>query len=496
MKISISERNDVAFGFKPIEVNSIADIARLVTNNRWSCGVFKNGHRNLKNFISADSLALDIDNVDTDVTIEEASADFAEYKHLILPTKSHRKLKNGKVADRFRVLLPFENTVTDPNEIYGTWFEMYKKFPYIDQQCKDPSRFWEPSTSLFKSAWEGKSLSAVKIERNKVAKTVLKGLKGTLLSKTLNFLLTGAQDGSWNITLHSAALDLRSQGYEIEEAFDLLSIPCRESLGNNGELDHSDLATIKSAFQSEVYHDKRGAANSFQFETVGNILKNQIPVNWLVEGLLTVGGMSIIAGAPKSGKSTIIRQLGKCVSSGGDFLNRKVQKGSVLYLALEEQRDMLAEQLKRLGVNDNDPFYVHTGPVLSSNKNDDLTSIVQQFKPSLVVIDTMILFAGADDINSYNEMYKILSFFRNLARENQTHITFVHHQNKSMYGGTKSIMGSSAIHGSVDNAIIFNTVDDVRFISTSQRGGRPFSNTELEFDPDTESYHVRILGVF
>jgi hypothetical protein len=93
-------------------------------------------------------------------------------------------------------------------------------------------------------------------------------------------------------------------------------------------------------------------------------------------------------------------------------------------------------------------------------------------------------------------MYNILSYFRNLARDCGTHVTFVHHQNKSRSGDTNSIMGSSAIHGSVDNAIIFNSVDGVRFISTSQRGGRPFNNQPLEFEPNTETYHLKLTGVF
>ena len=81
-----------------------------------------------------------------------------------------------------------------------------------------------------------------------------------------------------------------------------------------------------------------------------------------------------------------------------------------------------------------------------------------------------------------------LTNYRTIARKSGTHIVLIHHQNKGENRGTMSIMGSGAIHGAVDNAIIFNKYGTVRKISTSQRGGRGFDNHPLIFDMDTEHY--------
>jgi hypothetical protein len=492
LKLSVSK--DTTFNYKPIEVKDVDSIVQAITNNRWSCSVFKDGHRSAKNFISADSIAFDIDNVSGEqVSIEQARDLFSAYRHLILPTKSHRVDKHGKVADRYRVLIPFEKTVTDPDEFYGAWKSFYEQFNFLDKACKDVSRYWEPSTRLEYANWtNGKYAKGIKVEKHTAPVEINVGLHGTLTPATHSFIISGAVGGEWNHRLYTAALDMHSQGYTIEEAKNILVCAAREEIGNDGELDSKDIGTIESAYNAEPTHSKRGAINTFNFQRVGEILQSNETIDWMVDGLLTVGGLSIIAGAPKSGKSTIIRQLGKAVSQGSDFLGRKCKQGSVLYLALEEQRALLSDQLKALGVSDNDPFFIHCGPVPDPDKAQALRRFAIDQRPGLIVIDTLVLFAEGQDINNYNEMYKLLSFFRDLAREVGCHITFVHHQNKGDNRGTQSIMGSSAIHGAVDCAMMFTSFDGTRYVTTSQRGGLPFDKDPLVFDKDTQSYSLGV----
>jgi AAA domain len=55
------------------------------------------------------------------------------------------------------------------------------------------------------------------------------------------------------------------------------------------------------------------------------------PIQYIVDGLLPTGSLNMLAGKPKSGKSTLVRQLAACVASGDDFLGRTTTKGNVLY---------------------------------------------------------------------------------------------------------------------------------------------------------------------
>jgi CheY-like chemotaxis protein len=487
MKISVSKSNDQAYGFKPVQIKNIETLVDCITKHNWSCGIFKQGHRQNANFISADCIALDIDD---GMTIAEAEQILKDYEYVISPTRNHNKEKNGKIAERFRIIIPFTRTVTDPMEYYGTWDKLKEILPALDPQCPDPARLWYPGQDIQIRVNEGKKRIEPVRREQKILEAVetKRGTIGQPSQSTLDFIFNGAAQGTWNGRLYEAALDLRCQGYSHQEVLNTLMLATRKELGNDGELDIKDLSTIESAFSAETRYEKRGAEDCFELESVGKIIKEKREVKWIVDNLLGEATISVIAGPPKSGKSTIIRQLSRDVAQGGEFLGRKVKQGTVIYLALEEQRELLAQQLRQLGVKDEDPFYLHVGPVAAEDKYKALENLLIAQKPTLVVIDTMILFAGTKDINSYTEMYEVLSKFRNIARKTRSHIMFVHHQNKGEDRGTASIMGSSAIHGSVDIAILFNKLKHTRYISTSQRGGIPFNNTPLEFDPLTQTY--------
>lgn len=499
MKISIS--NHVTDNFTPVEVTSREELIKLTSSNYWSSGVYKDGYRNLKNFLYADFIALDIDN---GCTIEKAKEVFSEYKHIILPSQNHRKIKKGVLADRFRVILQLEKRITDVREYKATWKELFKKFPFLDNACSDASRFWNPSSGeAYSSHWKsGKMVKVVKPKNDILLKPTLSDLKGNLNRKTYDFLLNGKKD-NWNHALYEAALDFRSQGYSQEEAEFYLKIASREELGNDGELDNNDLKTINSAYMAEsVGHEKRGSAGVFNIKSIGQLMNSSGELDWIVDDFMVRGGLSLWAGAPKAGKSTIIRQLCKCIVRGETFLGRECKKGKVLYLALEEQEQLLAKQLTQLGLTDEDSedFKIHVGPVISQNKIEALGELIGALETDFVVIDTLILFAGIKDINSYNEVYGHISNFRDLARKNNVHIMFVHHQNKgpndkSYIPGTNSIMGSQALHGSVDAAIIFSNMGGTRFITSSQRGGTPFNNRSLEFDADKQSYFLGRIDI-
>jgi AAA domain len=489
MDISVSK--DITKGFKIVRIKDFADLENTITKTNWSSGIFKDGYRNRKNFLYADCIALDVDNTQGDeVTIEKATSLFKDYRAIIIPTQNHRKPKDSHPVsvDRYRIILPLSERITDADLYYGTFDSLKEQFPFVDTACGDPSRYWKPSSGKA-IVLEGAPLnpSPKKTKATPVANNNTP-FKGTLLPATYNFIVFGANSGAWNRSLYLAAIDLSSQGYNVEEATNILTTATRNY---EGSLNEADLKTIESAYNATPEHTKRGAVSSFNFQKVGDIINTEDKINWLVGDLLTQGGLSIIAGAPKSGKSTIIRQLAKCVAQGAEFLSRPCQSGAVVYLALEEQKALLSSQLKQLGVTNEDPFFIHCGPVQSPDKKEDLRKFVIKEKPALVVIDTLLLFTDGQDVNNYNDMYSILTYFREIARDSGAHILLVHHTNKSQAGGAASILGSNAIHGSVDCAIIFCNVNGTRKITTSQRGGLPFDNTPLEFNADKQTY---VLG--
>lgn len=466
---------------KRVEVASLDDVAKLMRTKTISAGVFKEDYRNINNFERADFMLLDVDD---GCTLTDAIKKLEnKYEAVIATTKSHQKEKEGKgIADRFRVLLKLEQPITNAKDYYETYTALKEEFPFIDPQCTDPSRqFYASPGEPIKTKG-----GVVKIKKwvPKEKKVEISGFKGKLSVATLNFIALGAKPGEWNFNLNKAAYDLRQNGYSKEEALQLLLKP-------TGTLDNEDNRVIDSVYNGEMKYEPRGLTpNPFNFMKVGDLKKTSSNVEWIVDGLLTRGGFSILAGEPKSGKSTIVRQLTKCVAKGHEFLRRDVKKGKILYLALEEQPELLKEQFDKVGIDESCDIEVHVGSIHGEGRYDYLKQHCMDVRPDLVVIDTMALFIQVENLNDYATVNSPLMQLRDIARESGAHILNVHHTNKSEMVNVRSIMGSGAIHGAVDCAIIFQNFRGIRKVTTSQRGGQPFDAQALTFNKDTEEYFI------
>jgi len=496
MRISVSLKNNNV-DFEPVEIQTLDQLAQQAMTYNYSTGVFKDNYRNKANFLQAECIAIDVDNdeVHDNYTIEGAKDLFKDYKHLIMPSKSHKKEKNGKVADRFRVILFLAQSITDAKDFTATWGELLKFYPAADKACKDASRFYYPSPSMYSINETGKLWSVTKYvepEINLKANRSSEGPDGHLSRLTMEFLLQGAPAGKRNTRLFKAAKDMQEQGIALDEAKARIQAMINIT-GNWGTtyLNDKDIECVENAYKNHAKYDKRVIPEStsvFNFKTVAELVEQTGDVSWLVKDLFTEGGFSIIVGPPKAGKSTLVRQLIKSVCRGSAFLGRKVDKGSVVYLTFEEQPTIIKAQFSKIGINNDDPIVIHTGAVFDERAMQDLHEAILEYEPSLVVLDTLFDICQVESVNSYKEVKLALANIRNLGRETGAHILGVHHTNKGDGSGFSKIMGSQAIFGAVDIAIQFEQERDRRYISSSGKYGVNFNDQEIIFDCKTQTY--------
>lgn len=509
MQISVGTDN---VHFSPVDVKNASEFLEYALEYNWSPSVFRDNYRNKENFISADLIALDIDNDEpVRMTIEEAAEAFKDYRHLIMPSRSHRKEKNGEVKDRFRVLLFLTRQITDEKEYYATWYELQKRCPAADPSCKDPSRFYYPSTECFSKnlSKSAKTIDPVEPKPqdltpliNEVADSIVEsrnefGQIGELSGKTHKFMNMGARPGHRHRELYKAARDYHQNGYAQEQFVADVNVMIAKT-GNwaHPKLTVKDIKTIEDAFRVDPKHGIRGGwTRAFLFQPLSEVLKTETKLDWLIDRFLTVGGLSLIAGPPKAGKSTLIRQLQRSVCRGEKFLERKTKKGTVYCLALEEQEELLKEQYEALGLTDADDIYIHTGSPLSQNYIETLSHDLSQNKVALLVIDTLMLATNIAELNSYSDVNKALTPLRDLARETGTHVLLIHHSNKHGIGAG-AILGSNAIAGAVDTFMVFQKIGKDRRITTQGRGIKDWHDHELIFDSETETYSLGEAGGF
>ena len=202
---------------------------------------------------------------------------------------------------------------------------------------------------------------------------------------------------------------------------------------------------------------------------------------------LPVGGVSVCVAKPKVGKSTLARNLALRIARGDPFLARCTSQGPVVYLALEDKRSELKRHFSEMGATGDEPIQIHVGMA----PEEALLALEQAITESgaiLAVVDPLFRFLRARDLNDYAIVNALLEPLMSLARDTGCHILTVHHAGKSEREGGDGILGSTAIFGAVDTALILRRRGDgSRTIESVQRYGEDIPKTALCFDEATRT---------
>ena len=250
---------------------------------------------------------------------------------------------------------------------------------------------------------------------------------------------------------------------------------CRRSCGVRAPVDHGN---------------PEKPAHCFNLVRVNDLVKQSQPeTQWLWEGILPQGGLSINVAKPKVGKSTISLNLAAAVVKGNIFLGRATIQVPVVYLALEEKGAELQKRLIGLGIEDA-PLYLHIG-MAPENGLKQIDALVESTGAGLLIIDTMQKLVRIHDLNDYAQVTNALEPLLGVARERNCHIMLTHHAGKAERKDGDEILGSTAILGAVDTAIILKKRDQARTFSTIQRYGDDVPETLLLLNPD---YSLTIGG--
>jgi predicted ATP-dependent serine protease len=119
---------------------------------------------------------------------------------------------------------------------------------------------------------------------------------------------------------------------------------------------------------------------------------------WVVEGIIPRGSVTLIAGEPGSYKSWLALGLLRAVSTGGRFLERECRRIGVLYLDRENPLAVVRERLAILGVESLANAKIWGGwltdapPAIGDAR---LLQVARERRP-LLLFDSLIRFHGAD----------------------------------------------------------------------------------------------------
>ncbi|HUT58681.1 MAG TPA: AAA family ATPase [Phycisphaerae bacterium] len=220
------------------------------------------------------------------------------------------------------------------------------------------------------------------------------------------------------------------------------------------------------------------------------LLEPDDAIEWLVDDRIPGGGLVLLAGKPKAGKSTLARSLAYCVAAGEQWLGHHVVMGPVWYLAFEDKRSEVRSHFRRMGATGQEPVWILVGEA-PQNCIALLEERAKHEKPILIIVDTLQRLIQAKDMNDYAEVTTKFSPLLKLCRETGAACVVLHHANK--FGeGLDCILGSTALSGSVDNIFIMGRGEHERTIQSIQRIGPELESTVVTLDPDTG--HCALAG--
>lgn len=199
---------------------------------------------------------------------------------------------------------------------------------------------------------------------------------------------------------------------------------------------------------------------------------------WIWEGILPAGGLSLVVAKPKVGKTTLALQLAVAVSRGDIFLGRKTRQATVVYLALEEHRGEVQKNLSKLGVT-NEPLYIHFGPAPVEAMRE-VEPLIKETGAKFLVIDILQKFCRVKDLNDYAQVTRTLEPLMASGRKLDCQISLTHHAGKADREDGDDILGSTGLLGGVDTSIhIKKRTKESRIFSTIQRYGADVLQTVI-----------------
>jgi hypothetical protein len=173
--------------------------------------------------------------------------------------------------------------------------------------------------------------------------------------------------------------------------------------------------------------------------TAADLLNADFPEpTWLVPGILPTG-LTLLAGRPKVGKSWLALQIAHAKGIGGEVFGAAVDKGRVLFLALEDSPARLADRMRLQHWPEDADVQFQTSCAVA-----ELAAILEHDRFDLLVIDTFSrLFVDVDQ-DDVSATTKALGQLQELAQAGGFSVLLLDHHRKGADGdAVLDVLGST-----------------------------------------------------
>lgn len=254
------------------------------------------------------------------------------------------------------------------------------------------------------------------------------------------------------------------------------------------------------------------------------LARTEVGLSWLIDQIWTSGSNGMIAGEPKTYKSTVAMDMAVSIASGVPLWESfKVNEpGPVLLIQNENSDWIMKDRLHKIlhskslegsteqvrgGVNirwpKDLPLYLvnNSGYTFSTEENrDEIEELIDSIKPRAIIFDPLyLMFEG--DVNSSSELQPLLQWWMDLKNRYKTAVIVIHHWNKSGTSkrGGQRMLGSTTLHGWTESSLYLNEQTNLAgertiFVEREFRGAGVQHHLELSIsmgEVGTTDYEVK-----
>ena len=238
--------------------------------------------------------------------------------------------------------------------------------------------------------------------------------------------------------------------------------------------------------------------------TAAELLQSDLPprADVIGGGVLPKGGLALLAGQFKSGKTILALQTALMTARGGSVLDFETALGRVLLLSGEGGPQLLRERLEKMtqgdmGGLDDLLLWWPVESRLDLAEEESLAALAEYCtaqKIDLLIIDPLIRFNSLDE-NSTLEMGRFVRGLADLRQKTGTAILLVHHTRKpgkGSNGGAAEARGSTVLHGEADSLMVLQSrrASNDFTLQFELRWAEEPPALRLELDPETLLFEV------
>ena len=242
--------------------------------------------------------------------------------------------------------------------------------------------------------------------------------------------------------------------------------PIEESMQEYLQLARKEGINPMEVAENGLSNNGSGVKKRGQWFNACEVFRPIPPTEWLVEGLVSKGSVSLIVGEGGSKKTYSMIDLSVCLAMGNPWLNFPTTQAGVLWVDEESGVVRMKRRLKQAMNAHQAPPETPVDCVCMANFNlrnpEDINQLFAEVwsrEVGLVVIDALADVMPGGDENAVRDVVPVFQGLRKIAEFTGAAVVVIHHANKS--GGYR---GSSHIRGAVELMLMAQSKEISTFI--------------------------------